>query len=211
MEKVILKQIEGIGNGLYWIGNDGFIYKHIRGRYSVLTRRVGSRGDYTSTISDNGISKELLIKTYVYKYFRGTVKNGSISFLNGNSSDIRPGNLKFRLRYRGKVGAVRLSGKRRRSLDTESVLDIRRRLYNGETQRSIYNDYDSEISWWSFRDICRGNSYKDIIPKGIDMTDSSIVNRYSKRPTGKKAKQEISDRFQWNKVPVVEKLKNLFS
>lgn len=43
-------------------------------------------------------------------------------------------------------------------LSNADVDNVRQRLLHGESYKRIWKDYSDRISWWGFRDICRGNS-----------------------------------------------------
>ncbi len=57
-------------------------------------------------------------------------------------------------RYGSKAGRAKLV--------EQQVIIIRKRLRSGESQRRVYDDYATKISWWSFRNICRGKSWTQI-------------------------------------------------
>lgn len=50
---------------------------------------------------------------------------------------------------------------KRAILKDSDVVEIRKRLSNGESFKKVYKDY-TQISWWSFREICRGRAWKHI-------------------------------------------------
>lgn len=45
----------------------------------------------------------------------------------------------------------------------EEVKDIRRLIKEGNSYRDIYSKYEYKIGWWSFRDICRGKTWKHLL------------------------------------------------
>jgi hypothetical protein len=40
---------------------------------------------------------------------------------------------------------------------------IRDRLLKGDSYKSIFKNYSYLIGWWSFRDVCRGNTWKSLL------------------------------------------------
>lgn len=43
----------------------------------------------------------------------------------------------------------------------KEILEIRSRILRGDKYKDLWKEY-GRVSWWAFRDICRGDSYKDI-------------------------------------------------
>lgn len=62
-----------------------------------------------------------------------------------------------------KTGLHKRGGEHRYArLSDVDVLGVRGRILGGESFKNIYKDYDGVISWWGFRDICRGRSYRHV-------------------------------------------------
>ena len=88
---------------------------------------------------------------------------------------------------------------RNATLRNEDIVTIRKRISEGETFKGVYKSYSDQVSWWAFRDICRGNSWKGI-GEDIIFADADKVNAYGDR---------VGDLR--NKVPEVSVEKTKFS
>ena len=51
----------------------------------------------------------------------------------------------------------------RAKMKDSDVLDVRIRIRAGESFRKVWGDYQDIVKWYTFRDICRGDTWKHIV------------------------------------------------
>jgi hypothetical protein len=51
----------------------------------------------------------------------------------------------------------------RAKMKDSDVLDVRIRIMAGESFRKVWLDYQDVVKWYTFRDICRGDTWKHIV------------------------------------------------
>lgn len=52
---------------------------------------------------------------------------------------------------------------RQAKLKDEEVLEIRRRIWAGESYVKVWGAYRERIGWYTFRDICRGKTWRHLL------------------------------------------------
>lgn len=137
---------------------------------NAIKPSLNEKGYLKVQIRINGVRKNVKVHRMVCtKYLANPMCYPMVNHKDGNKANNHVSNLEWcDARYNANhaidsglmiVGSKRSSCK----LSREDVLDARLRYSRGETQTSVYSSYSDKIGWWSFRDILRGKTYKDLI------------------------------------------------
>jgi hypothetical protein len=151
----------------YYINEFGII----RGKTgSIIKPHKNYKGYYKIVLYTDKIPKNYFVHRLVaMKYIPNPMNYPEVNHKDGNKENIHPSNLEWctgdmNRKHAVRTGLMCRGEKHPFSVmkDSEVVL-IRERIGVGESFKKIYKDYQERISWWMFRDICRGKSYKHLV------------------------------------------------
>lgn len=152
----------------YDVTPDGVVMNRINGK--VLRPGITDRGYKKFLVSRGGIRFRMFVHRLVaYKYIPNPNGYAYINHIDCNKLNNRVENLEWctmrmnidhaiSMGIQTKYGEIHKNSR----LRNIEVIDIRSRIAKGETFKNIYGDYSGRISWWTFRNICRGKTWRHV-------------------------------------------------
>lgn len=157
---------------IYNFSKDGKIYNKVTG--NELCQQESSGGYKVIRISIRGKKRNIKIHRFVaYQHIPNINGYLYINHKDCNKMNNNVENLEWCTYDMNKNHAIAngLYKKNRKygednklsKMRDEEVKDIRRLIKEGNSYRNIYAKYEDKIGWWSFRDICRGKTWKHLL------------------------------------------------
>lgn len=127
----------------------------------LLKPGVNRRGYQQVTLCADGVKRQRKVHQLVLEAFVGSCPPGmEVMHTDNDPGNNALDNLSYGTPSQNQVHRT-VSGNRKRSLSDDDVLDIRRRLEQGETLSSVADTYG--VSWHSIQQIKTGRSYAWLI------------------------------------------------
>jgi len=153
---------------LYDIIKVGVVTNKVTGH--VISGILNSKGYVRVTVTHNKLQRTIRVHRFVallyipnpndYPHINhkdGNKQNNSVDNLEWCTAKMNSDHARKNGYYNNTIG----ENNKNAILKDSDVVDIRKRLSSGESFKKVYKDY-TQISWWSFREICRSRAWKHI-------------------------------------------------
>lgn len=152
----------------YDVSIDGIVRKKDTG--NIISYQVTTKGYRTVLIRvDNRQRQMRLHRLVALRYIPNPDNYTDINHKDGDKKNNNVNNLEW-CTPQYNQNHVYISGfakygekNKNTQMKNNDVIIIRNRMSYGDSYLKIFKDYSDKISWWSFREICRGKSWKHLL------------------------------------------------
>jgi hypothetical protein len=151
----------------YDVDESGVVVRRRDGK--IIKHQINKKG-YHYVFLRSGMVKNMRVSRMVaLKYHPNPMGLPEVNHKDANKDNNHWSNLEwctgFENREHSKENGLSLKGEKHKlaKLKDAEVLEIRRRVGAGESYVKVWGAYKDRIGWWSFRDICRGNTWKHLL------------------------------------------------
>ena len=151
----------------YDITEDGVVSNKVNGHR--VPYQVNKNGYYKVSLWIGKVVNVRVSRMVALKYLPNPMGYEEVNHKDGDKGNNHVLNLEWCSGEMNKDHSVRTGlsrvGERheRAKLKDSDVVEIRRRIGAGDSFRKVYGDYEGVIGWWSFREICRGRTWRHLL------------------------------------------------